>query len=133
MHILIADDHDDCRFLIRNALRPVIAGSEFLMTEDGAHAWWALTEPQAKIDLCIIDINMPRVGGLTLLQRIRAHEQLSHLPVIMCTALSDRHSVATAAHLKISGYIAKPYSIDMLQSRVLSIIASLPSGLPSPA
>lgn len=134
MQILIADDNDDCRLLIRNALRPVMGDSQFVQAEDGAHAWWLLTETGARFDLCIIDISMPRVDGFSLVQRIRENPSLASLPVILCTAMSDRQSVAKAAQFRVNGYIAKPYTVAGLQARVLSVIAALaapPAGQPA--
>ncbi len=127
MQILIADDHLECRRMMHKALLDLLPDCHVAHAEDGTHAWWELTAPLARFDLLVTDINMPIIGGLELVQRMREHPLLKTTPVIMCTALADRHHVESAAHLQVNGYIAKPFQIGALQQRVRDILSVRPA------
>lgn len=116
MNILIADDEEDCRNLLRDifATDPNVT---LTMTCDGAQAWWALTDPQQRFDLGVFDLKMPAVDGLALIARIRNSPTLRHLPVILCTGISDRETVAKAARLAINHYVVKPYEAAALREK----------------
>ncbi|MFH1498941.1 MAG: response regulator [Verrucomicrobiota bacterium] len=134
MQILIADDQQECREMVRKALREIMPECHFSLAQDGTHAWWELTAPGARFDLLIVDINMPLVDGLELVKRMHEHPELKHLPVIMCTGVADEHTVKAAAHLHVSNYLVKPYKITNLIRRVLDVLGlDPPTDDPGPA
>lgn len=71
-----------------------------------------------KPDLLLLDIDMPLVNGLDLLQQIRSMHNTYDLPVVMLTANEQLSSVQKAQHLGIKGYILKPFKQDYLLERV---------------
>jgi DNA-binding response OmpR family regulator len=117
MRILIADDEEECRNLLRDMFvdEPDI---ELTMTKDGAEAWWLLTEPERRFDLGIFDLRMPNVDGLKLIERIRSASHVRQMPIILCTATSDRDTVGRAARLAINHYVVKPYKTDGMREKV---------------
>jgi CheY-like chemotaxis protein len=119
MKILVADDEEHCRSLIR-AMFANEPDVELVMTADGAEAWWRLTEPKQRFDLGIFDLRMTAVDGLALIERIRAAPLYRNLPIILCTGVSDRDIVARAARLAINHYVVKPYRADSLREKILT-------------
>lgn len=117
MKVLVADDEEPCRNLLRALLldSPEI---ELTMAHDGAEAWWLLTEPKRRFDLGVFDFRMPGIDGLMLIERIRNTALLRHLPVILCTGVSDRETVGRAAKLAINHYIVKPYKADGMRDKI---------------
>jgi len=125
MRILIADDEEHCQ----NLLKSLFADDstvQITTARDGAEAWWLLTEPQRRFDLGIFDLRMPVVDGLKLIERIRATAPLQSLPVILCTGVSDRDTVARAARLAINRYVVKPYKLDGMRAKIRAIAPSRP-------
>ena len=120
MKILVADDEDACQGLLRDvfASEPEV---ELTFARDGADAWWKLTEPHSKFDLGIIDVKMPGVDGLQFIERVRSVVTLRHFPVVLCTGMSDRDTVARAAKLRIAGYIVKPYMPANVRDKIRSL------------
>jgi len=55
-----------------------------------------------------IDVNLPDVGGVEVLEKIKADEQLSKIPVIVLTAVDDPHTIDRCYNLACSTYIVKP-------------------------
>jgi two-component system chemotaxis response regulator CheY len=117
MKILVADDEDACRQLLAD----MFAGDssvELTLTRDGAEAWWKLTEPAQRFDLAIFDLRMPLVDGLQLIERMRGSPAHRLLPVILCTGIHDRDTVAKAARLAINHYVVKPYKAESLREKI---------------
>jgi CheY-like chemotaxis protein len=118
MHILVAEDDKVSRELIRRMLESDRKYT-VVLASDGDEAWKHLLDPAQTFDACITDIQMPGLDGLELATRIRAHDQLARLPIVLCTAANDRASVQRAAGLAVNGYIVKPYTrnrvVDQLQ------------------
>lgn len=104
MRVLLADDEQTSRLILDKHL--TAAGFEVLETENGVQALDVLENGQASVDLMIIDIMMPEMDGLTLLEKVRARHPV--LPVIMLTARDDRGSVKQALKLGASDYLDKP-------------------------
>lgn len=120
MNVLVADDEAPCRRLIQEIFLDE-TDIEFTHAEDGAEAWWLLCAPQRRFDLGIFDVRMPKVDGLMLVERIRGSALFRHLPVILCTGIGDRDTVARAARLTVSHYVIKPYRPQGLRDKVLAL------------
>ena len=117
MRILIADDDDPCRDMLCECVERAL-GFRPDAARDGASAWWKLSDPEVHIDLVVADINMPGVGGLDLLDRIRRSPRYAHLPVIMCSARSDRDTIIRVRQLAAHDYLLKPVRPDQLVERI---------------
>lgn len=72
-----------------------------------------------KIDLVILDIQMPFINGLDVLRKIR---EKSSLPVLILTAFSDEKFKITAFSNLADGYIEKPFSLPVLKARIDALI-----------
>jgi two-component system response regulator ChvI len=120
----------------RNILTTVSIGlqSEGFATRlysDGEAALAALLENPP--DLAVFDIKMPRMDGMELLRRVRAH---TALPVIFLTSKDDEADEELGLETGADDYIAKPFSLRLLVARIRAILrrgdAPLP-GAPSDA
>ena len=72
-----------------------------------------------KIDLVILDIQIPFINGLDVLRKIR---EKSNMPVLILTAFSDEEFKITAFSNLADGYIEKPFSLPVLKARVDALI-----------
>lgn len=116
MRILIVEDDRISRLLLRRILE-TIGDVEVIEAEDGQSAW-ELLDGGLVPDLSFLDINMPRLGGLELLERIRKDKRLAFIKVCFCSAVRDRRSVIRAAAFQPDFYILKPYSKSLIQAQV---------------
>lgn len=69
-------------------------------------------------DLVILDIEMPRMDGYELIDHIRSHPHLKHLPIIVVTSRSGQKHRERAISLGINGYLSKPYQEEQLLESV---------------
>ena len=108
MNILVVDDDRVARFLLHRMLQ-----SEFhcqiIEAADGLAAW-ELLQAGLLPDLCVLDIMMPRMDGLELLQKIRSVHRLKRMRVIMCTTVQERAKFIQATSLDIAYYLGKPFT-----------------------
>lgn len=72
-----------------------------------------------KIDLVILDVQIPFINGLDVLRKIR---EKSNLPVLILTAFSDEEFKITAFSNLADGYIEKPFSLPVLKARIDALI-----------
>ena len=92
-------------------------GYEIIEARDGREA---LSKFESnKIDLVILDIQIPFINGLDVLRKIR---KKSNLPVLILTAFSDEEFKITAFSNLADGYIEKPFSLPVLKARIDALI-----------
>lgn len=76
-----------------------------------------------KPDLILMDVVLPDGNGFDVLNRIRHHAKLSHIPVLMLTSLSERKDIARGLALGADGYVTKPALPSTLIDAVQAIVA----------
>lgn len=101
--ILVVDDSLTSRTLERNILKA--AGYEVDVAVDGEQAWERFN--QTRPDLVISDVDMPRLDGLELTRRIRAHATRGKVPVILVTSLERPEDLAAGAAAGADEYVVK--------------------------
>ncbi|KAA1171486.1 response regulator [Marinobacter salinexigens] len=103
-----------------SGLNPAIRVSKAHSVGDAKRLWESMNPK-----FFIVDWMLPDGSGLALLRDIRAKDK--DVPVVMITARADRDSILKAAHYGISGYISKPFDVELLHGRLVSMIGdSLP-------
>ena len=117
MKILIADDDPTILKLLEHILLTV-KGYEIKKASDGQECW-ELLESGYRPDVCLLDIEMPLLSGLDLLERMRSDSEYDSIPVLIVTSRTDIESKASAAALRSYAFIVKPFD----PKRVLSLVA----------
>jgi len=107
MKVLVVDDDVVARMMLMH-LVDSCGNHAILEAEDGVEAWDQLEAGLAP-DIVFCDLRMPRMSGLELLQRVRAHGAMGELPFVLVSAASDSKTLDEAAQLGASGYIIKPF------------------------
>jgi two-component system KDP operon response regulator KdpE len=116
IRILVVDDES----AIRRALRPPLMELGFQVAEAsrGEEALQALRN--APHDVVLLDINMPGIGGIETLKRIRSFAP--RLPVLMLTVRDDEEDKVEALELGADDYVTKPFSTRELIARIRSAV-----------
>ncbi|HEX6984071.1 MAG TPA: response regulator, partial [Planctomycetaceae bacterium] len=117
--ILLADDNPEVRGLVAGMLRK--DGHEVAEVEDGCAVMNWLGE-HGRADLIILDVNMPRLSGMDVLERIKKDDRLKRLPVLLFSGIGEDHLVIEALRKGAEDYLTKPVKEKLLQVRVNAIL-----------
>ena len=113
--ILIAEDDDGHALLIQENLEEAGVSNDILRFADGQEVWDFLTgdgppphRDPSKLYVLLLDIRMPKLDGVEVLRRIKAHDDLHTMSVIMLTTTDDPREIAQCYELGCNSYVAKP-------------------------
>ena len=112
--VLVADDNPDILSLV--TLRLELDGYEVIGAPDGERAVEEALERTP--DLALIDVNMPKLDGYEVAERLRQHEPTSAIPIILLTARVQESDVARGIEAGADDYVKKPFSTADLRVRV---------------
>lgn len=123
---MIALVDDDRNILTTVSIALQAEGFATRLYSDGEAALAALIENPP--DMAVFDIKMPRMDGMELLRRVRAH---GPLPVIFLTSKDDEADEEAGLELGADDYIAKPFSLRLLIARIRAILRRGDGQLPA--
>ena len=118
--VIVIDDSETVRRQVSAALTP--SGYEVIHASDGVEGHEQVQAHQTAA-LAICDINMPRLGGLDLLERLRTSLP-AHMPFVMLTTEGAPELIERAVQLGAKGWIVKPFKPDLL----LAVVKKLAGG-----
>jgi two-component system chemotaxis response regulator CheY len=104
--VLIVDDSRFMRNVVKSYFTEMNIPCVYLDAGDGKEAMKQLKAQ--KVDLILLDWNMPRMSGIDFLKEVRAMEQYKDLPIVMVTSESAKFNVIEAAKSGATDYILKP-------------------------
>ncbi len=119
---------DDRNILTSVSIALEAEGFEVRSYKDGAEAFAGIAARPP--DLAILDIKMPRMDGMELLNRIRGK---SRLPVIFLTSKDDEIDEVLGLRMGADDYITKPFSQRLLIERIRSVLRRAEAGTAGPA
>ncbi|MCP9236746.1 response regulator [Lewinella sp. JB7] len=121
--LLAEDDTTDAEFFQR-ALSRLDSPPELVWCKSGTEAYLGLTgqdDASALPRLAILDIKMPGMNGLELLEKIKSDERTKNLPVIIMSSSDEPQDIARAYDCGANGYLVKPNRFQDLRDLVGSI------------
>jgi len=107
VNILILEDEATSREMLLSIIRA--EGDHRIMTAaDGDEALKLMEDPRHPYDVVFLDLMLPSISGLDLLERVRATPACRYVRVIICTTSTDSATVVRAARLGVRHYMVKP-------------------------
>lgn len=121
IRVLIVDDSSVMRKIVERSLRQANVGiAQVFEAGNGEEALGVLG--QQKVDLILCDINMPVMDGLEFVKHLPTIENAKGTPVVMITTEGSENHVVQALSAGAKGYIRKPFTPDLVNSRILSVL-----------
>ena len=118
--ILIAEDQPDLLNYMKTSLSPYFR--KVIPTNNGKEA---LDKIKSYIpDIVVSDIMMPEADGFELCRKIKTDIEISHIPVVLLTALGDEENTLKGYKTGADIYLAKPFAIDLLLSLLNNLFAT---------
>jgi len=112
--ILVVDDDLVNRRVLERALER--AGHETVSAADGAQALSAIAEDPP--DLVLLDIVMPGIDGIEVLERLKSDPGTQHIPVVMISAVDETEAVIRCIESGAEDFLPKPFDARILKARV---------------
>lgn len=118
LKVLTVDDSKTIRMIVKKAFQTY--SCEITEAENGVEGLAAAAK--IKPGLIILDITMPIMNGVEMLERLKGDEDLKNIPVIMLTAESGKDNVMNIVKKGIKDYMVKPFKGEDLIERVRKIM-----------
>ena len=117
-HVLVADDEPHIGRIIKLKLEQ--GPFRVTLCYDGRETMVAL-ERERDIDVVLLDLMMPHLSGLDVLERMQADERLRSIPCIILTAAGQESLHRKAMELGASDFLTKPFSPKRLYARTAAL------------
>jgi len=126
--ILLAEDSEADAEMAIDALRDARLANPIVHVEDGVEVLDYLHRRGRFVDreeglpaVLLLDIKMPRMDGLEVLQKIRADEEFKRLPVVILSSSREESDLALSWDLGVNAYVVKPVDIEQFFSAVKTL------------
>lgn len=113
--VLLVEDNPDEERLALRALKSVGLPLDVVVLRDGHEALQHIARLEAEADaqipsLVLLDLKLPKVGGIEVLRRLREGDRFRHVPVVVCSSSDEESDVASSMALGANEYLRK--SVD---------------------
>jgi two-component system response regulator len=121
--ILLVDDDPDDIELARRAFARTKVPNPIEVVTDGEEALERLIGPRAGAmpALVLLDLKLPRVDGLEVLQQLRADERTAFLPIVILTSSREERDMIEGYRLGANSYVRKPVDFTMFEEAIRQI------------
>lgn len=117
--VIVEDDPNDAE-LIERVLRKRNLGNRLVLLKDGAEAldFFFARGPYAGRGACVkpkvvlLDLKLPKVSGIEVLQQLKANEHTKNIPVVVLTSSGEERDLNDAYALGVNSYVTKPINFD---------------------
>jgi two-component system response regulator len=124
--ILLVEDNPDDELLAIRALKKNNIANTIDVARDGAEALdylfcegnYADRDPAHKPQVILLDLKLPKIDGLTVLQRIRDNEATRVLPVVILTSSDEERDLIESYSLGANSYVRKPVDFDQFTEAI---------------
>lgn len=124
--ILLVEDNPDDIDLTKRAFKKANIKNELIIAEDGQEAIDQLFgdknggQPLRPV-VTLLDLNLPKIGGLEVLRRIRKDDKTKHLPVVVLTSSNEESDLVESYDLGVNSYIRKPVDFKQFVEAVVTL------------
>jgi CheY-like chemotaxis protein len=123
--LLVEDNPDDVELTLR-AFKKYNIMNKVVVASDGAEALdylfctgrYASRDTNNLPEIVLLDLKLPKVDGLEVLQRLRADERTKHLPVVILTSSNEERDLINGYKLGVNSYVQKPVEFTQFSEAV---------------
>lgn len=122
-HVLVVDDDRIMRMMIEGKVQDL--GYKTSVAVNGKEAYDILLKEKGKIDIILLDREMPEMNGMEVVTRMKADPDLRRIPIIMATGSDRPEQIKEGIDAGVFYYLTKPFDQEVLKSVFLSAIREL--------
>ena len=128
-NILLVEDDPNDEYLTLRALRKANVVNEIVVARDGAEALEYLfgtgkyqgRDVAESPSMVLLDLDLPKIGGMEVLRRLRADQRTRFTPVVVLTSSKETQDVVNGYGLGVNSYIRKPVNFEQFANAVEQI------------
>ncbi|GFH37511.1 response regulator [Streptomyces pacificus] len=126
IEVLLVEDDPGDELMTREAFADNKIGNSLHVVRDGQEALDFLYRQGAhgdapRPDLILLDLNLPKYDGRQVLERIKADEDLTHIPVVVLTTSAAEEDILRSYRLHASAYVTKPVDLEQFIAAIRKI------------
>jgi CheY-like chemotaxis protein len=126
IEVLLVEDDPGDELMTREAFEENRIGNRLHVARDGEEALDFLYQrgPHAqapRVDLILLDLNLPKYDGRQVLERIRSDPELTHTPVVILTTSSSEEDIMRSYKLHANAFVTKPVDVNRFIAAVRQI------------
>lgn len=115
--VLLVEDNEDFRCYLKDSLKTFY---RILEASDGKEGWHMAISRHP--DVIVSDISMPNMDGIELSRKIKSDRRVSHIPIILLTALTERAYQLKGLETGASDYVTKPFNFEILNVKIRNLV-----------
>jgi two-component system, response regulator len=127
--ILLVEDNPDDEVLTLRALKKNNIANEVIVARDGAEALdflfgtgaYAARDTRHLPQVVLLDLNLPKIGGLDVLKRLRADDRTRAVPVVVLTSSKEEEDVVTSYTNGANAYVRKPVEFEQFSEAMKTL------------
>ena len=116
--ILVVEDDPSISSLLERALSS--SGHSVHLAGDGVAGFEKCNEVQP--DIAVLDVNLPKLDGLSLAKQMKAKDNLKHIPIIFLTAQDRPKDMIAGIQAGAKHYLTKPFKLEDLLSKIKKLL-----------
>lgn len=113
---MVVDDSRTMRRILTRTLHDL--GYQTIEAGNGAEAWEALHTASGKVNLILLDWNMPEMTGIEFLRRLRAEAQFDAVKLMMVTTETQVEQMVEALQAGANEYVMKPFTREIIEDKL---------------
>lgn len=129
VELLLVDDSADDIAFVRHALRQAGLTPRMLTANDGAQALELLfgegdsatSPPRFRPQVIVLDLKLPKVGGLEVLRRLKSNRHTLAIPVVIWSSSIEKRDLLTGYELGVNSYLVKPMDAEEFSASVRAL------------
>jgi two-component system response regulator len=126
IEVLLVEDDPGDELMTREAFEENKIGNRLHVAHDGEEALDFLYQrgehaDAPKVDLILLDLNLPKYDGRQVLEQIRSDPELTHTPVVILTTSSSEEDILRSYKLHANAFVTKPVDVNQFISAVRQI------------
>ncbi|HSH98403.1 MAG: response regulator [Methylophilaceae bacterium] len=128
VHILLAEDSETDAEMTMRALRKINLKNEIVWVRDGQatldyifYEGEFVDRPKRVPRLILLDLKMPKVDGIEVLQKLKSTESTKQIPVVMLTSSAEEQDIVKSYSLGVNSYLVKPVEFDRFVEEVSKV------------
>ena len=123
--LLVEDDHEEAELTIRSLKRNNLVNS-IIHIDDGAEALeyifrtgkYSGSGSESQPRMILLDLNLPKVGGLEILKRVKNDDATCMIPVVVLTSSKEEKDIIESYKLGVNSYIVKPVNFESFSKAI---------------